>query len=100
MSKIGSYGCIYDRVYRLTRLMVWQAYKEVKSNAGNGGIDNVDWKYLEQNQRTELYKLWNLLSSGSYFPQAVKQVAIPKKGGGIRYFEIFKVKKRCLKTKY
>jgi len=72
----------------ITRLMVWQAYKEVKSNAGSGGIDNMDWKYLEQNQRTELYKLWNRLSSGSYFPQAVKQVAIPKKGGGIRFLGI------------
>ena len=67
--------------------MVWQAYKEVKSNAG-GGIDNMDWKYLEQNQGAELYKLWNRLSSGSYFPKAVKQVAIPKKGGGERFLGI------------
>lgn len=68
----------------ITRVMVWQAYKEVKANAGSGGIDDMDWKYLEQHQSTEIYKLWNRLSSGSYFPQAVKQVAIPKKGGGIR----------------
>jgi len=71
----------------ITRVMVWQAYKEVKSNAG-GGIDNMDWKYLEQNQGAELYKLWNRLSSGSYFPKAVKQVAIPKKGGGERFLGI------------
>ena len=68
----------------ITRVMVWQAYKEVKSNAGSGGIDNMDWQYLEKNQNAEMYKLWNRLSSGSYFPQAVKQVAIPKKGGGTR----------------
>ena len=68
----------------ITRVMVWQAYKEVKSNAGSGGIDNMDWCYLEENQSAEMYKLWNRLSSGSYFPQAVKQVAIPKKGGGVR----------------
>lgn len=68
----------------ITRVMVWQAYKEVKANAGSGGIDNMDWKFLEQNKSTEIYKLWNRLSSGSYFPQAVKQVAIPKKGGGVR----------------
>jgi RNA-directed DNA polymerase len=68
----------------ITRLMVWQAYKEVRSNAGSGGVDNMDWKYLEQNQYAEIYKLWNRLSSESYFPQAVKQVAIPKKGGGFR----------------
>lgn len=72
----------------ITKAMVWQAYKEVKSNAGSGGIDNMDWKYLQANASTELYKLWNRLSSGSYFPQAVKQVAIPKKGGGSRYLGI------------
>jgi len=64
--------------------MVWQAYKEVKANAGSGGIDNMDWEHLEQNKSTEIYKLWNRLSSGSYFPKAVKQVAIPKKCGGVR----------------
>lgn len=68
--------------------MVWQAYKEVKSNAGSGGIDNMSWEYLHKNASTELYKLWNRLSSGSYFPKAVKQVAIPKKGGGERFLGI------------
>ncbi|NCP85518.1 MAG: group II intron reverse transcriptase/maturase [Bacteroidetes bacterium] len=72
----------------ITRVMVWQAYKEVKSNAGSGGIDKMSWDYLEKNQSTELYKLWNRLSSGSYYPKAVKQVAIPKKDGGVRYLGI------------
>jgi len=72
----------------ITRLMVWQAYKEVKSNAGSGGIDEMGWEYLATNARTELYKLWNRLSSGSYYPKAVKQVAIPKKGGGDRLLGI------------
>ena len=72
----------------ITRVMVWQAYKEVKSNAGSGGIDKMSWSYLEKNQSTELYALWNRLSSGSYFPKAVKQVAIPKKDGGVRYLGI------------
>lgn len=68
--------------------MVWQAYKEVRANKGSAGIDLMDWDYLEQNKSTELYKLWNRLTSGSYFPQAVKQVAIPKKGGGERQLGI------------
>lgn len=72
----------------ITRLMVWQAYKEVKSNAGAGGIDKMSWEYLSKNASTELYMLWNRLSSGSYFPKAVKQVAIPKKDGGVRYLGI------------
>ncbi len=68
--------------------MVWQAYKEVKSNAGSGGTDKMSWEYLQENAGTELYMLWNRLSSGSYFPKTVKQVAIPKKGGGARYLGI------------
>lgn len=72
----------------ITRVMVWQAYKEVKSNAGSGGIDKMSWEYLQKNASTELYTLWNRLSSGSYFPKAVKQVAIPKKGGGERLLGI------------
>jgi RNA-directed DNA polymerase len=72
----------------ITRVMVWQAYKEVRANKGSSGIDQMDWAYLEENKRTELYKLWNRLTSGSYYPQAVKQVAIPKKGGGERLLGI------------
>jgi group II intron reverse transcriptase/maturase len=68
----------------ITKIMVWQAYKEVKSNAGSEGIDKMSWEYLAKNQSTELYKLWNRLSSGSYYPKAVKQVSIPKKDGGVR----------------
>ena len=48
----------------------------------------MDWEYLEKHQYTELYKLWNRLTSGSYFPQAVKRAAIPKKGGGQRYLGV------------
>ena len=72
----------------ITRVMVWQAYKVVKANKGGYGIDKMSWEYLDANQSTQLYKLWNRLSSGSYFPQAVKQVAIPKKGGGERHLGI------------
>src|SRR5690606_20118543 len=71
----------------ITRAMVWQAYKEVKSNAGSGGTDKMSWEYLQENAGTELYMLWNRLSSGSCFPKTVKQVAIPKKGGA-RYLGI------------
>ena len=68
----------------ITKVMVWQAYKEVRSNKGSGGIDNMSLADLERNKSKELYKLWNRLTSGSYFPEPVKQVAIPKKGGGER----------------
>lgn len=64
--------------------MVWQAYKKVKANKGSSGIDAMDWEYLDKHAKTELYKLWNRLTSGSYFPQPVKQVEIPKGNGDIR----------------
>jgi group II intron reverse transcriptase/maturase len=68
--------------------MVWQAYWEVKANKGSAGIDAMDWAHLDKHRDAELYKLWNRLTSGSYYPQAVKQVAIPKKGGGERLLGI------------
>lgn len=64
--------------------MVWEAYKVVRSNKESSGIDKMTWQWLEKNSRTALYKLWNRLSSGSYFPQEVKEVSIPKKEGGKR----------------
>ena len=69
----------------ISRMMVWQAYWNVRANKGSAGIDDMDWAYLDKNRNAELYKLWNRLTSGSYFPQAVKRVVIPKKGGGERH---------------
>jgi group II intron reverse transcriptase/maturase len=68
----------------ITRVMVWQAYKKVRANKGSGGIDNMSWDYLDANLKTELYKLWNRLTSGSYFPMSVKEVIIKKSDGGER----------------
>ena len=68
----------------ITKVMVWQAFKAVRAKKGSGGIDKMSWEYLEENKKTELYKLWNRLTSGSYYPNAVKQVCIPKKDGGER----------------
>ena len=64
--------------------MVWQAYKKVRSNKGSSGIDKMTWEVLENNLNTELYKLWNRMTSGSYFPNAVKEVSIKKGDGGER----------------
>ena len=72
----------------ISRKMVWQAYAKVKANEGSAGIDGMDWEYLEKHRSSELYKLWNRLTSGSYYPQPVKRVAIPKKGGGQRHLGI------------
>jgi len=60
------------------------AYKRVKANKGAPGVDGVDLNNFEENLKDNLYKLWNRLSSGSYFPPAVRIVEIPKGDGGTR----------------
>ncbi|WP_419601928.1 group II intron reverse transcriptase/maturase [Thiolapillus sp.] len=61
-----------------------EAYKRVKANKGSAGVDEQTLEMFEQNLKGNLYKLWNRMSSGSYFPQAVKRVEIPEADGGIR----------------
>ena len=68
----------------ITRVMVWQAYRQVRANRGSSGIDGLRWEELDENRSSLLDKLWNRLSSGSYFPMPVKEVAIKKKSGGVR----------------
>ena len=68
----------------INKVMVLKAYRKVRSNKGGAGVDGMTWAELDSNLKGHLYKLWNRLSSGSYFPQAVLQVEIPKKSGGVR----------------
>jgi RNA-directed DNA polymerase len=68
----------------ITKMMVWEAYKKVRSNKGSAGIDGVTLDEFEKVRSKELYKIWNRLASGSYFSLNVKRVEIPKDGGKIR----------------
>lgn len=72
----------------ITRVMVWQAYKKVRKNNGGSGVDGMTWDALERDLPRHLYKLWNRLSSGSYFPDPVRAVSIPKRSGGSRVLGI------------
>ena len=63
----------------ITKAMVITAYRKVKSNKGSGGVDGMNWEELDKDLTAQLYKLWNRLSSGSYFPLPVKEVEIGKK---------------------
>ncbi len=65
----------------ITKLMVWRAYQKVNRNGGSAGIDGESLKLFQQDLSKNLYKIWNRLSSGSYFPPAVKEVSIPKSDG-------------------
>ena len=70
--------------FNIPKRLVWDAYKLVKANKGSAGIDEESISDFEQDLSKNLYKLWNRLSSGTYFPPAVKGVPIPKKQGGLR----------------
>jgi len=64
--------------------MIWAAYKKVRANRGSSGVDSVSMEEFDADRRKHLYKLWNRMSSGSYFPPPVKEVEIPKKDGKFR----------------
>ena len=66
--------------YGIAKRTVWEAYQQVKANRGAAGIDDETIADFEQDLSKNLYKLWNRMSSGSYFPPPVKQVEIPKAG--------------------
>ena len=63
---------------------VWEAFKKVKANQGAAGVDGQTIADFEADLSNNLYKLWNRLSSGSYFPPPVRRVDIPKANGGTR----------------
>ena len=64
--------------------VVHEAYRRVKANAGAAGVDDISIGEFEQKLEDNLYKIWNRMSSGSYFPPPVMAVEIPKKSGGVR----------------
>ncbi len=68
----------------VSREMVWAAYKKVKANKGSAGIDEISMEEFDADRSKHLYKLWNRMASGSYFPPPVKEVDISKKDGGTR----------------
>ena len=74
----------FNKPFSIPKQLIFDAWKEVKENRGSAGIDAVKIKDYQEQLGKNLYKLWNRMSSGSYFPQPVKLVEIPKKSGGKR----------------
>jgi RNA-directed DNA polymerase len=70
--------------FSISRQEVWEAYKRVKANQGAAGVDDESIAEFEKGLKNNLYKLWNRMSSGSYFPPPVRTVKIPKANGGQR----------------
>ncbi len=65
----------------ITKVMVKEAYRKVKSNKGSAGVDEESLEEFQTDLLNNLYTLWNRLSSGSYYPKPVREVLIPKANG-------------------
>ena len=77
-------SAVRDKPFKIDKRQVYKAYKAVKSNQGAAGVDGQTLKQFETDWKRNLYKIWNRMSSGSYFPPPVRAVSIPKKSGGER----------------
>ena len=82
----------------ISKNVVWEAYQRVKAKQGAAGVDHQSIEEFEKNLKDNLYKIWNRMSSGSYFPPPVKAVEIPKKNGAKRILGVPTVADRIAQT--
>src|ERR1700741_3078550 len=67
--------------YDIPKDLIWEAYQRVKANRGAAGVDGESLEAFEKNLKGNLYKIWNRMASGSYFPPPVRAVSIPQESG-------------------
>lgn len=85
--------------FGISKREVWQAYQKVAANKGAAGVDGVSLAEFESDLKGNLYKIWNRMSSGSYFPPPVKAVEIPKAhGAGARVLGVPTIGDRIAQT--
>jgi RNA-directed DNA polymerase len=84
--------------FGISKWVVWEAYQRVRANQGAAGVDGESIEEFERDLRGNLYKLWNRMSSGSYFPPPVRAVQIPKRAGGVRTLGVPTVADRVAQT--
>lgn len=84
--------------FDISKWEVWQAYQRVRANKGAPGVDGVSLSEFEANLENNLYRVWNRMSSGSYFPPPVRAVPIPKPGGGVRVLGVPTIADRIAQT--
>jgi RNA-directed DNA polymerase len=70
-----------EKPFNISKWLVWEAYQRVKANQGAPGVDGCSIEDFEADLKNNLYRVWNRMSSGSYFPPPVMAVEIPKPGG-------------------
>jgi len=84
--------------FEISKWAVWEAYRRVKDNRGGAGVDEQSMAEFEEDLQGNLYRLWNRLSSGSYFPPPVRAVEIPKRDGSSRTLGVPTVADRIAQT--
>ena len=84
--------------FEISKRAVWKAWLRVKANKGAAGVDEQSIAEFERDLHGNLYKLWNRLSSGSYFPPPVRAVQIPKRDGSPRMLGVPTVADRIAQT--
>jgi RNA-directed DNA polymerase len=85
--------------FEISKRSVWEAFEKVKANKGAPGVDAVSIEEFEKDLKGNLYKIWNRMSSGTYFPPAVRAVEIPKPHGrGTRMLGVPTVADRVAQT--
>jgi RNA-directed DNA polymerase len=88
-----------EKPFGIPKLLVWEAYQRVKANKGAAGVDGKSLTEFEADLRNNLYKIWNRMSSGTYFPPPVMAVEIPKSdGSGTRTLGVPTVADRVAQT--
>jgi RNA-directed DNA polymerase len=94
---VGTPG-LKKKSFDISKQLVWEAYRKVKANKGSAGVDEQSIVEFESDLRNNLYKIWNRMSSGTYFPPPVRAVEIPKAGGGTRVLGVPTVADRIAQT--
>ena len=88
-----------DKPFEISKWAVQEAWEKVKANKGAPGVDGVTIEAFEADLQNNLFKVWNRMSSGSYFPPAVRAVEIPKPhGGGSRMLGVPTIADRVAQT--
>ncbi len=87
-----------EKSFVIPKQLVWEAYQRVKANKGAPGVDEVSIAAFESDLKGNLYKIWNRMSSGTYFPPPVRAVEIPKPQGGVRVLGVPTVGDRIAQT--
>lgn len=89
---------LMTKPYDIPKRLVWDAFQQVKANGGSAGVDRESIEVFEKQLQNNLYRIWNRMASGAYFPPPVKAVDIPKKAGGIRTLGVPTVSDRVAQT--